>query len=260
MFYNFAATALDGAPSLYRFDWASKKLFSATVDIDCDLIAISFVLPVASCTNTLLVGKGRSVLLVEWDGVSDTAAVTEDIAERPRSDENMIDVGTTSPDGVLYMSIMPKTYCKKQCDLNYPDAAFVYLDNGPPPKLRTALEGGTYSNGIAFDPDSNVAYIADDCSSTVFTTERAGNKLSKIIRNAVPLPGKTRTVFFSKFFSTNKHDCIFFLPCYKENKLSDCDSNRRLFEFLRWIEKLWCRLLYRFKVRLLTNISLPVSF
>lgn len=164
-------TAPDGSPSLFRFDWKSATFYSASISNSETGEAISFVVPASSSSSTLLVGQTPCVSRVNWDGVSSKANRIDDIACRNPDDLNGIDRGAISPNGTLYMSIIPSTFCTKKCSPSYPDASVVYLDLGSDPaSFKNALIPGTYSNGIVFDSTKDKTYIADDCSSSIFAT------------------------------------------------------------------------------------------
>lgn len=157
---------------MFRFDWKSSKLYSASIEHAASPVAVSFVIPAASSPNHLIAGQTQSVLSLKWDGISSKAQQIKVIASRSSADENDIDRGATSPDGTLYMSIIPKTYCKKECVSNYPASAIIFLASGSrSASFKDALKPGTYSNGLAFDSKTKKCFVADDCAAAIVETD-----------------------------------------------------------------------------------------
>lgn len=177
-------TASDGSPSLFRFDWGSATFYSASISNSKTGEPITFVAPASSSSSTLLVGQTPCVSRLKWDGKSSKAKRIDDIACRNPADLNGIDRGAVSPNGTLYMSIIPSTYCSKKCSPSYADAAVVYLDLGShSASIKNALIPGTYSNGIVFDSKTDKAYVADDCSASIIATDwnPTDKSLSKLL-------------------------------------------------------------------------------
>lgn len=165
------------------FDWESKKIKCASIDADPK--AISFAVPAASSPKILIIGQGNCVKKIKWNQTSKTAHQIDEIVCRPYLDVNIIDRGGTSPDGTLYMSILPATYCKKDCVPSYPASAIVYMSSKHHSghyEIRNALSPGTYTNGIAFDPKSNKVYIGEDCSASIVLTKLSHKSLSKLFQ------------------------------------------------------------------------------
>lgn len=197
-------TASNGSPSLFRFDWESGIFYGASVTNADKTEPISFVLPASSSSNTLIVGQTPCVSRLTWDGVSPTTTKIDDIACRNPANVNAIDRGATSPDGTLYMSIIPSTHCNKTVSSTFPDAAIVYLALGSgSASIENALTPGTYSNGMVFDSTTNKCFIADDCSGTIYASRwnPTSKSLSKIFpRLSLARPSILKLkVFFDSF-------------------------------------------------------------
>lgn len=178
-------TVADGSPSILRFDWKTGKFYSASIKDTAE--PVSFIVPASSSSNTLIAGLTPCVARLRWDGVSSTATKINNIACRNPVDLNGIDRGATSPDGTLYMSIIPSTHCNKTVASTFPDASIVYLKIGSgKTRIKNALTPGTYSNGIVFNSKTNTCYIADDCSGTIFAARwnPKTKSLSKILAEA----------------------------------------------------------------------------
>ncbi|XP_037033252.1 uncharacterized protein LOC119072191 [Bradysia coprophila] len=176
------ASAPKGSDSLHRFDWDSKTLYSAKLTDSVE--TVSFILPVQSSPSILIAGQGQSILRVQWDGVSREAKIIDVITTFSPGENNAIDRGATSPDGTVFMSVIPSTYCKKNVD-GYPESSIVYLDLGSrSARIKSALKPGTYSNGIYFDAKTDICYVSNDCTATVTATK--WNRKSNTLENIKP--------------------------------------------------------------------------
>lgn len=132
---------------------------------------VNFIVPAQSSSRILIAGQGQKVLRVKWDGISREAKILDVVAKLPSGEKNDIDRGGSSPDGTLFMSIIPSTYCNKTSK-DYPESSMVYMDLGSRlPTIKSALKPGTYTNGIYFDSKTDTCYVSDDCSATVLATK-----------------------------------------------------------------------------------------
>lgn len=184
----YVKTAPIGSPSITRFDWKSRKWYSASISNTDTIVSASFVVPASSSSNTLIVGQSTCVSRLNWDGVSSTATRIENIACLSPKDVNKIDRGATSPNGTLYMSIIPSTHCNKTVASTFPAAGVVYLELGcDSASITTALRPGSYSNGIVFDSKTDKCYIADDCSASIiaYRWKPTDKSLSKLVMRAM---------------------------------------------------------------------------
>jgi len=92
-------------PAIFRLDYKTGEIFKATIKDDAS--KIGFITPVDSTTDEFVIGAGRRVLLIKWDGKSKQAIVSKVVVEVDQGFEgNRINDGKVDPNGVLFFGSM----------------------------------------------------------------------------------------------------------------------------------------------------------
>lgn len=115
------------APQLFRYDYATAKVFSATIREHTG--GAAFIVPIQGKLNEFAVGIDLKVLCVRWDGVSSTAIQCGEITSIPPSATNttLIHFGIADETGRLYI----KNFNKKLCSDSTPRCGiYKVLKNG----------------------------------------------------------------------------------------------------------------------------------
>jgi gluconolactonase len=93
------------APAILRYDIKNGEIYRATIKDDDS--PIGFFVPVENTTDEFVVGAGRRVLLIRWDGKSGQATVLKSLVEVDQAHVgNRINDGKVDPKGVLFFGTM----------------------------------------------------------------------------------------------------------------------------------------------------------
>lgn len=93
-------------PSIQRYDSQTGEIFKAFVDGDNK--PIGFAIPVDGTTDEFIIGAGRRLLLIKWDGKSKLSSIVEVLGEVDSSHPgNRINDAKVDPSGrFLYLGSM----------------------------------------------------------------------------------------------------------------------------------------------------------
>lgn len=102
-FVDFVDYSNTTTPNLYRYDYPSKKLYSATIN-GGQVSNPSFLLPINGTPNTYLLSIDRSIVILNWDGVltdSNVVRTSRSVEQISIYDTNHFDRGKVDPKGRL---------------------------------------------------------------------------------------------------------------------------------------------------------------
>lgn len=145
--------------SILRHDPAENKTYGATIDGEP---LVAFIIPVEGTRDEFLVGIGRRLGVVRWDGISRKATLLRIVLEVENCDEfreNVFNDGKADPCGRFYGGTVRKDECY---NLTKPTFAnlFRYSCHQAAATLRTGIR---QSNGLAWNNATNTFYYIDSC-------------------------------------------------------------------------------------------------
>lgn len=155
----------------FRYSLADDKIFRAEIETN---FTISFILPSKENASIFYVGAGHTVILVSWNGLSDTAKFLKLVCEVDPN--NIMDHGLAGQNGEVVFG----TYGKLVCASNATQGLYQYKVNSG---VETLLSDAVITTGVAIDEEFNLLYHLDGCLQEVNVFDRDFNtgKLSKRI-------------------------------------------------------------------------------
>lgn len=90
--------------SVSRFDYKENKTYNAVIPAHP---VISFIIPVDSTNDQFIVGAGKKIVLIKWDGRSGQATVIKNVGEvEPNLEENRFNDAKCDPSGTFFGGTM----------------------------------------------------------------------------------------------------------------------------------------------------------
>ncbi|XP_055844649.1 regucalcin-like [Episyrphus balteatus] len=139
-----------------RYDYAQNKTYRC--QIENEKLA-SFIIPIEGAINKFVVGIGRRISIITWDGISETCKLEKDIITVEQGDSNCIynrfNDGKCDPRGRLFAGTM-------HTDISHFDKRtgnFYKMDEDC--KYKLLLEKIGISNGLAWNEKNNKFYYID---------------------------------------------------------------------------------------------------
>lgn len=86
--------------SILRYDFKQNKVYSATIDVEEPVVG--FIIPHANTLEEYVIGIGKRVGVVHWDGVSTKAILGQIAFELDEDENNRINDAKADPLGRLY--------------------------------------------------------------------------------------------------------------------------------------------------------------
>lgn len=140
---------------IFRMDTSTNKVWTAKLLGETH---ISFIVPIDGTTNQFIVGAGKRLLLITWDGIHTMATIVRILTELPYDGVRFNDAKTDSH-GRLYLGTMISEYDhtvfdfkKRICSL------YRYTMEEGLIELKTKVG---LSNGLAFNDKTNTFYYVD---------------------------------------------------------------------------------------------------
>lgn len=147
---------------IYRMDTTTNKLYTAKV---LGETYISFVIPVSGTTNQFIIGAGKRLLLINWDGVHTMAQIVRILTELPFDGVRFNDAKTDSY-GRLYLGTMISEETGNIFDFTKRvGSLYRYTMEEGLTELKTKVG---LSNGIAFNEKANTFYYVDSYDLKVY--------------------------------------------------------------------------------------------
>lgn len=166
------------AGKLLRYDYNANKIYKAKIEGE-DLAG--FVTPVEGTTDQFVVGSGRRVIVVQWDGVSTTAKVLRPLFEVQLNDTrfagNRFNDGKCDPKGRLFAGTM--RYVGDEFEHRWGEL-YKYEKGG---KVEVVKSDVGISNGLAWNEKTKKFYYIDTTDYEVkeYDYDFATGKASKYI-------------------------------------------------------------------------------
>lgn len=146
------------AGKLLRYSHAENKVYKAKIEGE-DLAG--FVIPVQGSANHFVVGAGRKVVLVLWDGVSNSAQVEKVLFEVETNDKrfegNRFNDGKCDPEGRLFAGTM--RYVGNEFEHRWGSLYRYSRENGG--KVSTIKSDVGISNGLTWNERLKKFYYID---------------------------------------------------------------------------------------------------
>ena len=144
------------AGKLLRYNYNENKVYKAKIEGE-DLAG--FAIPVEGTTDQFAVGSGRRVVIVQWDGISETAKVIKTLFEVQTGDErfngNRFNDGKCDPRGRLFAGTM--RYVGDEFEHRYGEL-YKYEKGG---KIEVVKSDVGISNGLAWNEKTKKFYYID---------------------------------------------------------------------------------------------------
>lgn len=149
------------AAAIFRYNLETKKIFKATIK-DNDSQLLGFITPIEGTTDKFIVGAGRNLTVIRWDGESEYAQVEKVlVAVDSEFPLNRINDAKCDPFGRLFFGTMGD----ENSDLkNHPTGSLFRYENGSAINLRTSVG---ISNGLAWNEKLGKFYYIDSVTRNV---------------------------------------------------------------------------------------------
>lgn len=140
---------------IFRFDTTTSRTYTARI---LGETFISFIVPVDGTTNQFIIGAGKRLLLITWDGTTTMAQITRILTELPMDGVRFNDAKTDSR-GRLYLGTMITEETGNVFDFTKRvGSLYRYTMTEGLTEIKTKVG---LSNGIAFNDKTNTMYFVD---------------------------------------------------------------------------------------------------
>jgi gluconolactonase len=146
---------------MFRMDTTTNKTYTARI---LGENYISFIFPVEGTTNQFIVGAGRRLLLITWDGMTTMGQIVRILGELPTDGVRFNDAKVDSR-GRLYLGTMISEETGNVFDMNKRVGSlyrFTMTEGLTEIKTKIGL-----SNGITFNDKTNTMYFVDSYDLTI---------------------------------------------------------------------------------------------
>lgn len=155
--------------SIHRHDAKENKIYSASIEGEP---YVSYIIPVAGTTNFFVVGIGRRVGIIQWDGKSSEAKLVRIVFEVDQSDtlqNSAINDGKADPAGRIYCGTVRQDGKLNSFDdifenENYTCGLYRYDNKNGVVQVRDRVR---LSNGLAWNKKKNTFYYVDSCDLNI---------------------------------------------------------------------------------------------
>lgn len=149
------------APAIFRYDTKNGEIYKATIK-DNETLPLGFIIPIEGTTDEFIVGAGRELTVIKWNGKSGQATVVKVIGEVEKDfAANRINDAKCDPHGRLYFGTIgdENTNLKEN-----PTGALYRFDNSSIVKLKGLVGVG---NGLTWDEKVGKFYYIDSVTRDV---------------------------------------------------------------------------------------------
>lgn len=154
-FADFLATGQ--APSIFRYDYNEKQVYSAYIDGAQTPI---FIIPVNDCkkyTNLYAVGTGHDVKIVSWQKGSNVAYIQRTLFTLEKdSPISQMAIGRPGPNGRLYVGTFTTGFCTGPNNSSF----YMYTKSKGVQRLFGDVQS---TNGVAVDRKRKKLYHLETC-------------------------------------------------------------------------------------------------
>lgn len=148
---------------IFRMDTTTHKVYTARI---LGETYISFIVPVDGTTDQYIIGAGKRLLLITWDGVHTMAQITRILTELPFDGLRFNDAKTDSR-GRLYLGTMITEETGNVFDFKKRvGSLYRYTMTEGLVELKTKVG---LSNGMAFNDKTNTFYYVDSYDLNIKT-------------------------------------------------------------------------------------------
>lgn len=147
--------------SISRFDYKEGKTFNAVIP---GYPVISFIIPVDGTTDQFIVGAGKKIVLIQWDGKSGQAKALNDVGEVEQNlVENRFNDAKCDPSGRFYGGTMRIEVGNDIFEKRL-GTLYRYTKNEKFVPLKAEIG---VSNGLTWNEKTNKFYYIDSCDLDV---------------------------------------------------------------------------------------------
>ena len=140
---------------IFRMDTTTNRIYTAKI---LGETYISFIIPVEGVTSQFIVGAGKRLLLINWDGVHTMAQIIRILTELPTDGLRFNDAKTDTR-GRLYLGTMISEETGNVFEMTKRmGSLYRYTIEGGLVEMKTKVG---LSNGIAFNDKTNTMYFVD---------------------------------------------------------------------------------------------------
>ena len=173
------------AGKLLRYDYNQNKVYKSKIIGES---LAGFLAPVEATTDKFVVGCGRRLQIVQWDGVSETCQVERTLLEvqaDEKFNDNRFNDGKCDPQGRLFAGTM--RYIGDEFEHRYGEL-YKYEQGG---KLEVVKTDVGISNGLAWNEQRNKMYYIDTTDYDIkeydydFKTGKACKFQVNIVENSI---------------------------------------------------------------------------
>uniref|UniRef100_A0A1S4GW88 Regucalcin n=1 Tax=Anopheles gambiae TaxID=7165 RepID=A0A1S4GW88_ANOGA len=158
--------------TLHRYDWKENKTYSAKIE---GSTYASFVIPVKGRKGEFVVGSGTRLLLVSWDGCSETATIVKVLTDLGEEEaDHRFNDGKVDGQGRLYAGTMLAEDSRNHFEMD--DGKLYRFDAGRgqmvPLKSKVHI-----SNGLTWSARTGKFYYIDSFAFDIkeYTVDAEGN-------------------------------------------------------------------------------------
>lgn len=137
---------------LFRYDFRQKTLYAA--GIEGGFTNPSFIIPLKNCPSQFAVSIERTVMIIQWDGVSSMARFVRNVTaveQNPIYDGNHFDRAKVDPKGRLYAGTYRTDYCPSQ-SASANGSLYLFEKNH---NIQTLIANTKSATGLSFDKKKN---------------------------------------------------------------------------------------------------------
>lgn len=151
-----------GQYRLLRYDLTEKKMYKAKIP---GMVGrLGFCLPIEGHPNKYLTGYEHDLVIVKWDGKSETAEIQcKQLRVVNDVSGDYVHDGRADSHGRLYVGSIRDDMCNPNSTA--PPGSLFRSDNGK--DVHKLVPDLTIANDIVIDEKRNILYVVETCSTTI---------------------------------------------------------------------------------------------